>query len=179
MSAPFGVEARCERKSISSGKSTLWASIRVDPKGKGLESDRSPLAVALVLDVSGSMQGVPLAQVIAASEIVSTVRSLMRRQQAAADSLLAQKMDSLETIAGGLAHEILNPLNYLKNALLAVQKDSQSLVEVVRNTRSDMIPYSAAPAACRRRRPFSAGSTVSFTGSSTVTFTFGNHLRRT
>jgi signal transduction histidine kinase len=70
----------------------------------------------------------------AASEIVSTVRSLMRRQQATADSLLAQKMDSLETIAGGLAHEILNPLNYLKNALLTVQKDSQSLLEAVRNT---------------------------------------------
>lgn len=70
----------------------------------------------------------------AASEIVSTVRSLMRRQEATADSLLAQKMDSLETIAGGLAHEILNPLNYLKNALQAVQKDSQSLLDAVRST---------------------------------------------
>ena len=28
MSAPFGVEARCERVSVSSGKATLWASIR-------------------------------------------------------------------------------------------------------------------------------------------------------
>ena len=73
----------------------------------------------------------------AASEIVSTVRSLMRRQEATADSLLAQKMDSLETIAGGLAHEILNPLNYLKNALLSVQKDSQSLLDAVRSTPPD------------------------------------------
>ena len=32
-------------------------------------------------------------------------------------------MDSLETIAGGLAHEISNPLNYLKNALATVRRD--------------------------------------------------------
>ncbi|HUS26994.1 MAG TPA: FHA domain-containing protein [Kofleriaceae bacterium] len=73
MSAPFGVEARCERASISSGKSTLWASIRIDPKGKALENDRAPLAVALVLDISGSMAGDPIAHVIAASQIVSTL----------------------------------------------------------------------------------------------------------
>lgn len=71
MSAPFGVEARCERASISSGKSTLWASIRVDPKGKGLETERAPLAIALVIDVSGSMQGDPIAHVLKSCEIVS------------------------------------------------------------------------------------------------------------
>ena len=71
MSAPFGVEARCERASISSGKSTLWASIRVDPKRKGLETDRAPLAIALVIDISGSMQGDPIAHVLKSCEIVS------------------------------------------------------------------------------------------------------------
>jgi Ca-activated chloride channel homolog len=71
MSAPFGVEARCERASVSSGKSTLWASIRVDPKGKGLEAERAPLALALVLDVSGSMGGDPIAHVLRSSEIVA------------------------------------------------------------------------------------------------------------
>lgn len=69
----------------------------------------------------------------AASEIVSTVRSLQRSQDATADSLLSQKMDSLEAIAGGLAHEILNPLNYLKNALTIAQNDSQTLVAAVKS----------------------------------------------
>jgi len=55
MSAPFGVEARCERASISSGKSTLWASVRVDPKGKALEAARVPLAVALVIGTAVSL----------------------------------------------------------------------------------------------------------------------------
>jgi signal transduction histidine kinase len=68
----------------------------------------------------------------AASEIVSTVRSLMRGQDTAADTLLSQKMDSLQSIAGGLAHEILNPLNYLKNALVSVQRDTQSLIQTVK-----------------------------------------------
>jgi signal transduction histidine kinase len=75
-----------------------------------------------------------LGKPFAASEIVSLVRSLMRNQEAAADSLLSQKMDSLETIAGGLAHEILNPLNYLKNALVMVQRDSQSLIDTVKTS---------------------------------------------
>jgi Ca-activated chloride channel family protein len=70
MSAPFGVEARCERTSIASGKSSLWAAIRIDPKGKGLESERAPLALALVIDVSGSMKGDPIANVIKSCELV-------------------------------------------------------------------------------------------------------------
>jgi Ca-activated chloride channel family protein len=65
------VEARCERASISSGKSTLWASVRVDPKGKALERERAPLAVALVIDVSGSMQGDPIAHVLRCCAIVT------------------------------------------------------------------------------------------------------------
>ncbi len=73
MSAPFGVEARCERASISSGPSKLWASIRVEPRGKGLESERAPLAVALVIDVSGSMQGDPIAHVLASCDIVASL----------------------------------------------------------------------------------------------------------
>ena len=71
MSAPFGVEARCERASVSSGKSSLWASIRVASRGKGLESERAPLAVALVVDVSPSMAGEPLAHALKSCEIVS------------------------------------------------------------------------------------------------------------
>ncbi|HWO08153.1 MAG TPA: ATP-binding protein [Polyangiaceae bacterium] len=114
----------------------LTAELRRDP-----ETRQIPIVMLSARsDVDDKVRGLEtgvsayLGKPFAASEIVSTVRSLMRRQQAAADSLLAQKMDSLETIAGGLAHEILNPLNYLKNALLSVQKDSQSLVDVVRNT---------------------------------------------
>lgn len=77
-----------------------------------------------------------VAKPFSASEIVSTVRSLQRSQDATADSLLSQKMESLETMAGGLAHEILNPLNYLKSALTIAQNDSESLARVVKSGAS-------------------------------------------
>jgi Ca-activated chloride channel family protein len=48
----------------------LWATVRVDPKGKALEAERAPLAIALVLDASGSMQGDPIAHVLESAEIV-------------------------------------------------------------------------------------------------------------
>jgi signal transduction histidine kinase len=112
----------------------LTAALRNDPETRQIPVVMLSARSDIEDKVRGLETGVSayVGKPFAASEIVSTVRSLMRRQQATAESLLAQKMDSLETIAGGLAHEILNPLNYLKNALLTVQKDSESLLEAVR-----------------------------------------------
>lgn len=72
-----------------------------------------------------------LAKPFSASELISTVRSLVREREATAEAVLSEKMDSLEAIAGGLAHEIRNPLNYVKNALASVQRDCQTLLATV------------------------------------------------
>jgi signal transduction histidine kinase len=69
-----------------------------------------------------------LGKPFSANELVSTVRSLVRAREATAEAVLTQKLDSLEAIAGGLAHEIGNPLNYVKNALATVQRDCQTLL---------------------------------------------------
>ena len=129
---------------------TDWMMPRMDGLALTAELRRDPATrqIPIVMlsarsDIEDKVRGldtgvsVYVGKPFAASEIVSTVRSLMRRQEAAADSLLAQKLDSLETFAGGLAHEILNPLNYVKNALLAAQRDSRSLLEAVRSTAPD------------------------------------------
>jgi Ca-activated chloride channel family protein len=71
MSTPFKIAARAEHKNVEPGASSLWAAIRVDPEGKGLEAERAPLAVVLVLDTSGSMTGDPIAQVLKSCEIVA------------------------------------------------------------------------------------------------------------
>src|SRR5215510_10924916 len=71
MGTPFGIVAGCEFKNVEPGKGTLWASIKVEPRGKALEADRAPLAVALVIDVSGSMQGDPIAHVLKSCELVA------------------------------------------------------------------------------------------------------------
>jgi len=70
-----------------------------------------------------------LAKPFSARELLSAARGLVKAQAATADILLTQRMDSLETIAGGLAHEINNPLNYVKNALARVRIDTQALLE--------------------------------------------------
>jgi signal transduction histidine kinase len=71
-----------------------------------------------------------LAKPFSPRELLSTARSLVKTQAAQADILLTQRMDSLESIAGGLAHEINNPLNYIKNALARVRLDAQALLEL-------------------------------------------------
>lgn len=69
-----------------------------------------------------------LAKPFAASELVSTVRGLIRIQEATTDIVLTREMDSLQTIAGGLAHEINNPLNYVRNAITLLQEDVSTLL---------------------------------------------------
>ena len=83
--------------------------------------------------ISGLQGGVDayLGKPFSTKELVSTVRSLVRNQERTADLVLSQRMDSIETIAGGLAHEIGNPLNYVKNALALVQRDTQQLMAAV------------------------------------------------
>lgn len=68
--------ARCEHKNVepsTSGAPTasLWASIKVDALGAALERERAALAVVLVVDVSGSMTGEPLAHVVASCKILA------------------------------------------------------------------------------------------------------------
>ncbi|HEX9577001.1 MAG TPA: HAMP domain-containing sensor histidine kinase [Myxococcales bacterium] len=70
-----------------------------------------------------------LAKPFSPRELLTTARALVQAQATTADIVLTQRMDSLEIVAGGLAHEINNPLNYLKNALARVRLDAQALLE--------------------------------------------------
>jgi signal transduction histidine kinase len=63
---------------------------------------------------------------------LSTVRSQLVTRESAADALLTQKLDSLQTIAGGLAHEIRNPLNYVKGGLNGLERDAEKLLGFAR-----------------------------------------------
>ncbi len=81
--------------------------------------------------IAGIEQGVNayLSKPFSAKELLSTARSLLNVQESQADLLMNQRMDSLETIAGGLAHEINNPLNYIKNSVARIKLDfSETLV---------------------------------------------------
>ncbi len=51
----------------------MWAALRVDADGPQLERERAPLALVLVIDVSSSMSGDPLAHVLRSCEIVANL----------------------------------------------------------------------------------------------------------
>ncbi|HYS08330.1 MAG TPA: ATP-binding protein [Myxococcales bacterium] len=79
--------------------------------------------------VAGLETGVSayLAKPFSPRELLTTARALVQAQETTADIVLTQRMDSLEIVAGGLAHEINNPLNYLKNALAKVKMDADAV----------------------------------------------------
>jgi signal transduction histidine kinase len=81
--------------------------------------------------VAGLETGVSayLAKPFSPRELLTTARALVQQQATTADIVLTQRMDSLEIVAGGLAHEINNPLNYLKNALARIRIDAQIVLE--------------------------------------------------
>ncbi|MFT3925804.1 MAG: ATP-binding protein [Myxococcales bacterium] len=73
-----------------------------------------------------------LTKPFAAKELLSTVRGLVRIQETNADLVLTHSMDSLQTIAGGLAHEINNPLNYIRSALAMIQSDGEHMLSIAK-----------------------------------------------
>jgi signal transduction histidine kinase len=60
-------------------------------------------------------------------ELLATVRANLRRSDAAVSAVMRSQMASLETVAGGLAHEINNPLNYIKQSLALIERDLAAL----------------------------------------------------
>lgn len=64
-------------------------------------------------------------------ELVTSVHALLEIEESHADMLLRQRMDSLEQVAAGLAHEINNPLNYIKNALALMKTDAAEVMRIV------------------------------------------------
>ncbi len=87
--------------------------------------------------IAGIEQGVSayLSKPFSAKELLSTARSLLNVQESQADLLMNQRMDSLETIAGGLAHEINNPLNYIKNSVARIKLDFAETLTLVQDAK--------------------------------------------
>ena len=67
-------------------------------------------------------------------ELLQSVRTLLHIEGTHADLLLNQQVDSLEKVASGMAHEINNPLNYIKNAVALVKTDMGKVVTLLRET---------------------------------------------
>lgn len=66
-----------------------------------------------------------LSKPFSADELRAVVDNLLKKTEQQVDSFVEKEMDSLITIAGGLAHEINNPLNYIKNAVEQIECDAK------------------------------------------------------
>jgi two-component system NtrC family sensor kinase len=56
-------------------------------------------------------------------ELLTCARRLVRAEEETADLVLSRRMESVELVVAGFAHEINNPLNYVKTALVRVAVD--------------------------------------------------------
>ncbi len=65
-------------------------------------------------------------------ELVTSARQLVKAEEQTADLVLSRRMESVEIVAAGLAHEINNPLNYVKNALARVRLDAEKVLGMAR-----------------------------------------------
>lgn len=73
MTTPYSVWAALEYKSITPSPATAWCAIRIAAQGPSLERQRAPVALAVVVDVSGSMAGEPLRHALHSCEILSGI----------------------------------------------------------------------------------------------------------
>jgi signal transduction histidine kinase len=72
-----------------------------------------------------------LAKPFSPRELRGAVQSLLRLQDIQADAQLAHRMDALETLAVGLAHEFNNALNQIRPALAVVEEDCRTLAAMM------------------------------------------------
>jgi signal transduction histidine kinase len=97
----------------------LTRRLRANPKTRHIPIIMLTARADLEDRVAGLDTGVNayIAKPFSPRELLSTVRSLLDTQETTAELFLSQKMDSLEVVAAALAHEINNPLNYIKGSL--------------------------------------------------------------
>jgi signal transduction histidine kinase len=110
----------------------LTRRLRADPKTRHIPVIMLTARADLDDRVAGLDTGVNayLTKPFSPRELLSTVRSLLGTQDTTTDLLLNQKMDSLEVVAAALAHEINNPLNYVKNAMGLVAEYTEALARL-------------------------------------------------
>lgn len=95
--------------------------------------------------IAGIEMGVSayLSKPFSAKELLTTARNLLDVQESQADLIMTQRMDSLETIAGGLAHEINNPLNYIKNSVARLKLDMGETLSLVGGAKDEPLDAAA------------------------------------
>lgn len=108
----------------------LTRRLRADPRTRHVPVLMLTARGAVEDRVQGLETGVSayLTKPFSPRELVSAARQLVRAEERTAELVLDRRMESVEIVAAGLAHEINNPLNYVKNALARVRLDGERVL---------------------------------------------------
>ena len=63
-----------------------------------------------------------LSKPFSTSELLAVLRALLKNREEQAERMLSQRLDSLQVVAARMAHEIHNPLNYIRNGAILARK---------------------------------------------------------
>jgi signal transduction histidine kinase len=115
----------------------LTQRLRADPRTRHIPVLMLTSRGALDDRVKGLETGVSayLTKPFSPRELVSCARQLVRAEEETADLVLSRRIESVELVAAGLAHEINNPLNYVKTALARVGLDVERATELAAQAR--------------------------------------------
>ncbi len=113
---------------------TLTARLRESPQTRHIPVLMLTARGDLEDRVKGLETGVStyLTKPFSPKELVTCARQLVHAKEETADLVLTQRMESLEIVAAGLAHEINNPLNYVKNSLARVRLDAEQALALAK-----------------------------------------------
>jgi signal transduction histidine kinase len=105
----------------------LTRRLRADPRTRHIPVLMLTARGALDDRVKGLETGVSayLTKPFSPRELITCARQLVRADEQTAELVLTRRMESVEIVAAGLAHEINNPLNYVTNALARVRLDAE------------------------------------------------------
>ncbi len=116
----------------------LTRRLRADPRTRHVPILMLTARGALDDRVKGLETGVSayLTKPFSPRELITCARQLVRAEEQTADLVLTRRMESVEIVAAGLAHEINNPLNYVTNALARVRLDAERALGLALEART-------------------------------------------
>jgi signal transduction histidine kinase len=124
----------------------LTRRLRADPRTRHVPVLMLTARAALDDRVKGLDTGVSayLTKPFSPRELLTCARQLVRAEEETADLVLNRRMESVELVVAGLAHELNNPLNYVKTALVRVGLDVEQAAQLASRARSQALAVEEA-----------------------------------
>jgi signal transduction histidine kinase len=89
------------------------------------------------LDVRGAGADIYLTKPFSPRELKTAIKQLLERRGRQASTILKANVQNLEIVSAGLAHQIHNPLSYIKTALFVIDEQHRKMRAAIRDGELD------------------------------------------